>query len=128
MNSLSMAGDLDLSGVASISADNAVLDGSGMPNSSALYFQGGSQVNGGLGLVFGDGLRCAGSPVIRLATKTNTGNASSYPESGDQPISVRGSITLPGSRNYQCWYRNAAAFCTTSTFNLTNGLSIVWGA
>ncbi len=24
------------------------------------------------------------------------------------------------------WYRNAAAFCTPSTFNLTNGLSITW--
>jgi len=24
------------------------------------------------------------------------------------------------------WYRNAAAFCTNSTFNLTNGLNVVW--
>jgi hypothetical protein len=27
---------------------------------------------------------------------------------------------------YQLWYRNAAAFCTPSTFNLTNGLDVTW--
>jgi hypothetical protein len=40
---------------------------------------------------------------------------------------VRGLIPLAGgTREYQCWYRNAAAFCTASTFNLTNGLEILW--
>jgi hypothetical protein len=40
---------------------------------------------------------------------------------------VRGAVTTAGSvRNYQVWYRNAAAFCTPSTFNLTNGLSVTW--
>ncbi|MCY2959186.1 MAG: hypothetical protein NTY35_03390 [Planctomycetota bacterium] len=35
--------------------------------------------------------------------------------------------SLCGSRRSdQVWYRNAAAFCTASTFNLTNGLSAVW--
>jgi hypothetical protein len=29
-------------------------------------------------------------------------------------------------RSYQAWYRNAAAFCTPSTFNLTNGYSVTW--
>ncbi len=31
-----------------------------------------------------------------------------------------------GNRTYQTWYRNAAAFCTASTFNLTNGTAIAW--
>jgi hypothetical protein len=30
------------------------------------------------------------------------------------------------TRYYQVWYRNSAPFCTTATFNLTNGYSIVW--
>ena len=30
------------------------------------------------------------------------------------------------SRTYQVWYRNAAAFCTAATFNLTNGLTAIW--
>ena len=31
-----------------------------------------------------------------------------------------------GVRNYQAWYRNAAVFCSVSTFNLTNGYSVTW--
>jgi hypothetical protein len=40
---------------------------------------------------------------------------------------VRGLVAAPGTRTYQVWYRNAAAFCTSSTFNLSNGLQIAWG-
>jgi hypothetical protein len=32
-----------------------------------------------------------------------------------------------GTREYQGWYRNGAAFCTAQPFNLTNGLEIAWG-
>jgi len=116
-------GNLGASGVASVSADSVVLTGSGMPNATCLYFQGTTQIS----VVFGDGLRCVGGTVIRLGTKTNVAGSSSYPTGGDQSVSVRGVIPPAGGiRNYQCWYRNAAAFCTPSTFNLTNGVSIPW--
>jgi hypothetical protein len=36
-------------------------------------------------------------------------------------------VTAAGTRTYQVWYRNAAAFCTASTFNLTNGWRTTWG-
>ena len=114
------------SGVASIANDTVALQGSGMPNSSALYFQGSSQSGAGLGVAFGDGLRCAAGTVIRLGTKTNAGGDSQYPTGADQSVSVRGAVTAGATRNYQVWYRNAAAFCTASTFNLTNGYSITW--
>ncbi|MBL8861061.1 MAG: hypothetical protein JNK02_03535 [Planctomycetes bacterium] len=114
------------SGVASISADTLVLTGTGMPNSSALYFQGTSQAGGGLGVVFGDGLRCAGGSIIRLGTKNNVAGTSQYPAVGDTSISVRGLNVAGNVRTYQCWYRNAAAFCTPDTFNLTNGLQTTW--
>jgi len=29
-------------------------------------------------------------------------------------------------RRYQVWFRDAAAFCTASTFNLSNGLEASW--
>jgi hypothetical protein len=29
-------------------------------------------------------------------------------------------------RAYQLWYRDAASFCTASTFNLTNAVEIAW--
>lgn len=119
--------NLGWSGVPAVSHDNFVLHGTQMPNSSALYFQGTGQQSGGQGSVFGDGLRCASGSVIRLATKLNSGATSRYPDVGDPSISVRGSIpSVGGNRTYQVWYRNAAAFCTPSTFNLTNGLTVTW--
>ncbi|MCY2958562.1 MAG: hypothetical protein NTY35_00190, partial [Planctomycetota bacterium] len=112
-NSVNAAGaNLGTLGTPSISADTFVLSGSGMPNSSALYFQGTSQANAGAGTVFGDGLRCAAGSVIRLGTKTNA--------------AVKGANVAGNVRTYQCWYRNAAAFCTVDTFNLTNGVQATW--
>jgi hypothetical protein len=125
LNSLGNGAALAASGNASISADTLSLDGSGMPNSSALYFQGTMRVAAGAGAAFGDGLRCAGGTVIRLGTKTNVNGSSSYP-SGSTPISVKGADAAGNVRQYQCWYRNAAAFCTPSTFNLTNGVEVTW--
>ncbi len=126
LSSLGTGGKLVGAGSASIAADSVVLSGSGMPNSSALYFQGTTQFGGGAGAVFGDGLRCAGGVVIRLKTVANVGGASQYPQAGDPSVSVRGLVTMPGTRTYQIWYRNAADFCTPSTFNLSNGLEITW--
>ncbi len=112
-------------GTSSIANDTLSLNGSGMPNSSALYFQGTTLISSGAGSTFGDGLRCAGGAVIRLGTKTNVGGSSSYP-GGSTPISIKGANTAGNTRTYQCWYRNAAAFCNPETFNLTNGGSVVW--
>jgi hypothetical protein len=99
-----------------------------MPNSSALYFQGTTQTLGGLGTMFGDGLRCAGGSIVRLKTVTNAAGSSQFPGAGDPHVSVKGMIAAPGTRTYQVWYRNAAAYCTPSTFNLTNGAEVAWSS
>ncbi len=125
-NSLGFAGKLTALGGASIAGDTLVLRGSGMPNSSALYFQGTTQQNGGAGVVFGDGLRCVGGNVLRLGIRTNAANGSSLPSNGSPPLSIAGNVASPTTVHYQVWYRNSAAFCSASTFNLTNGLSVVW--
>jgi hypothetical protein len=118
---------LSATGLASLVSDALVLSGTGMPStSSALYFQGTTQQAGGNGVAFGDGLRCAGGAVIRLKSVVNASGASRFPGTGDASVSVRGNVIAPGTRTYQVWYRNAAAFCTPSTFNLTNGLSVTW--
>jgi hypothetical protein len=39
---------------------------------------------------------------------------------------VQAPITAAGQRMYQIWYRDAANFCTTANFNLTNALVINW--
>jgi hypothetical protein len=79
-----------------------------------------------MGAVFGDGLRCAGGTAVRLKTTTNVGGGSQYPQAGDPSVSTKGAVTAPGTRTYQVWYRNSAAFCTPSTFNLTNGVEVAW--
>jgi hypothetical protein len=122
LSSLGIGALLAGSGNPSITNDNFVLSGSGMPNSSALYFQGTTQVSS----VFGDGLRCAGGAVIRLGTKINAGGASQYPQGADPDISVAGGNSVGSIRTYQVWYRNAAAFCTPSGFNLSNGVQAIW--
>jgi len=117
---------LQATGLPSLSADTLQLSGANMPDSTALYFQGTAQQSGGVGVVFGDGLRCAAGTVVRLGTKLNVAGSSSYPTGSEVAVSVRGLVTAPGSRAYQVWYRNAAAFCSASTFNLTNGWWLVW--
>ncbi len=123
-NSIFAAGaNLAATGNTQVSADTVLLSGTNMPNGTVLYFQGTTQVSA----VFGDGLRCVAGAVIRLGIKVNVANASAYPTGADLPVSVKGMIPAAGgTRFYQGWYRNGAAFCTPSTFNLTNGLAITW--
>lgn len=128
-NSTGTAARLLASGTPDVSSDTLSLQGSGMPpNSTCLYFQGTNKQSSGLGAAFGDGLRCVAGTVIRLGTKTNNANGdSSYPTGLDPDVSVKGNLPgAGGTRYYQCWYRNAAFFCTASTFNLSNGYEVIW--
>jgi hypothetical protein len=127
LSSLGTGGKLTATGTASLASDSVSLNGTQMPSSSALYFQGTTQLATGAGVPFGDGLRCAGGTIIRLKTVTNIAGASKYPLVGEATVSSKGMVTAVGTRTYQVWYRNAAAFCTVSTFNLTNGLEVSWG-
>ena len=99
------------------------------PGSTAIFLQGTASASGGAGTVFGDGLLCLGGSMVRLGTKHNsTSGASGYgPALGDPPVSVRGHVPAAGgTRFYQIDYRDSASFCTPSTFNLSNGLRVVW--
>ena len=126
LSSLAVGATLRGQGNASMASDSFALVGAGMPNSNALYFQGTTRLAAGAGAVFGDGLRCAGGTIIRLGTKLNAAGTSQYPAAGDLPVSVRGLVSAGAVRTYQAWYRNAAAFCSASTFNLTNGVEATW--
>jgi hypothetical protein len=124
-----LGGRLGSTGNARITADTFTLQADGLPaTTSALFFQGTTQTAGGAGAIFGDGLRCASGTVVRLGTKVASGGVVSYPSSGsDADVSVKGAVPATGAvRFYQAWYRNSAAFCTASTFNLTNGLRVQW--
>jgi hypothetical protein len=127
-NSTGNAGHLTASGGSSVSVDTVVLHASGMGATvTSLFFQGTAQDNGGAGIVVADGLGCVGGTAKRLGAKINVGGASSYPQAGDTPISIKGQIpAIGGTYYYQTWYRDPANFCTSSTFNLTNGVAVTW--
>jgi hypothetical protein len=126
--SFSPAGsELGATGVARVSADTFVLSANGLSPSVVTFFQGTQQAAGGRGLLFGDGLRCAAGSVVRLKSVLASGGAAQFPAPGDPSVSVAGLMPAGGGfRTYQVWYRNAADFCTTSTFNLSNGLMVTW--
>lgn len=126
MNSLGLGGRLTAGGTASVANDSLVLSALDMPSSTALYLQGSARENGGAGNLLGDGLLCVGGSLVRVGSKINAGGSSLYPLPGDASISVRGGVTAGDVRSYQVWYRNAATWCTSATFNLTNGYEVVW--
>jgi len=127
-NSANAAGArLSPTGNADISADTVLLTALGMPaNVTCTYFQGTSaNLNG---TVFGDGLRCAVGSTLRLRTENATASGTSdFPTGAEGDLSDAGFVPAGGGRRYyQLMYRNSALFCTTATFNTTNGVDILW--
>jgi hypothetical protein len=116
------------SGIPSLTNDTLVLTGSSQPPGTlGLFFQGTAQGGGGSGLAFGDGLLCVGGTITRLGVKAAPAGTSSYPTVGDPTVSAQGVVlSAPTTRTYQLWYRDAVAFCSASTFNLTNGTQVQW--
>ncbi len=96
------------------------------PNNSGLFFQGSLRVNGGAGVPFGDGLRCAGGQVVRLqvtfADETGTSMTSI-------PIAAKGGVSPGDFRWYQYWYRTTVdppCGPGINDFNTSNSILIVW--
>ncbi len=105
--------------------DIALVADSMTTSGSALFFQGTANA---AGAVFGDGLRCASSPTVRLCTRQNVAGGAQVPVAGEPTLSSLGGTT-PGSgvvRAYQVWFRVSASFCTSAAFNTTNALRVHW--
>jgi hypothetical protein len=114
---------LEAEGSASLSAGDLVLLGSDLrPSQPGLYFQGDAAVDGGDGAPFGDGLRCAGTNVVRLEVRTaDAGGASST----TVDLGLEGGAAPGDTRFYQLWTRDPGGPCG-SGFNTTNGLRVEW--
>lgn len=127
-SAMASGGGLSAAGEADVSDDTLVLTASGMPATApVLFFQGTTLTGLGAGVVFGDGLRCTGGTVIRLAVRTASGGTASYGAGADPNVSVAGLVPAAGGLRYlQAWYRDSGNFCTPSTFNLTNALRVQW--
>jgi FG-GAP-like repeat len=72
-------------------------------------------------VVFGDGLRCIGVPLVRLGATAAVGGTSTH-------TFGHGTMAGAGSRYYQIWYRSQpASYCDPlSSFNLSNGRVLIW--
>jgi hypothetical protein len=115
---------LTSSGVASTSADSLVLTCTEVTG-PGLFFQ----ANGLIAPIsFGDGQLCAAIGIIRMGVVFPTGSTASYPGGlTPAPISVAGGPINPtDTKHYQCWYRDVPVFCTTATYNTSNGVSVTW--
>ena len=124
LNSLGLAGKLHASGFASIGCESLSLAGSDMRDGVAIYLQGNATI---APVFFGDGLRCAGGNLVRLAVVTNSGGASQIPAAGGPPISVAGGLVTLQTYVYQAYYRDPEpTHCPTNTFNATNAVSVHW--
>ncbi len=117
-----------LSTAGTTSPDTLQLTANELPNGAVptIFLKGDAAIAGGV--PFGDGLRCIGGQLIRLGSVATGGGAALYPPPGGPLLSDRGQTPV-GSGSvgwYQAVYRNAASFCTPSTFNITNGVRVVW--
>jgi len=126
VNSVGTVGRLVADGNPSLATDTVVLSASGLTNSNVLFFQGTTAIAGGSGASFGDGLRCVGGAITRLAVQSASAGLASYPSAGDESVSLRGNVLGIGTRTYQAWYRSSQNFCTPATFNLTNAARATW--
>jgi predicted RNA-binding protein len=131
-NSTGPGGRLTASGDPSLSNDTIVLAAANLVSGQpCLFFSGANQVNGGAGITFGDGLRCAGSEAVRIEVTTadSSGNAATSVE-----VSTNGQAyghTIDGGEtvNYQGWYRDDVAVSPCgNSFNTTNGYTLVWSS
>ena len=88
---------------------------SGNPTSIVLR---GTKLDPAGSVVFGDGLRCVGTPVVRLAATF---------AAGGQATHAFGHGAGPGIFYYQAWFRNTPAmYCTPDAFNLSSGVALRW--
>ncbi len=115
-------------GAPSVSADTIVLQASRVvANTSALFAQSATAPTTATAPVFGDGVRCLSGTITRLATRQASGTSVQLGVPGDPKISVIGVLPQAGgTRFYEIFYRNAAPFCSLSTFNSSNSIRIVW--
>jgi hypothetical protein len=132
-NSASTSGAL-LAHSGTTSPDTLSLISSAEPSSSLSIFLQGDSLRPAPRL-FGDGILCLGGQLRRMYLANAVAGTVQAPGPGDLSITQRsaalGDPIAPGSvRNYQVWYRDrVASFCTQSagsTFNISNGLRVVW--
>lgn len=123
-NSTTAGGTLAGAGVASFAGDTVVLTANNvLPSQPGLFFQGDMVLGGGNGIVFGDGLRCAGMNVVRLGVMNPDANGDATWGPG---LAVMGGWTSGDIRRFQTWYRDPTGSPCGTGFNLSHGMEVTF--
>lgn len=113
-------------GTPSVTGDTVVLTSTGVQaNQPGIFFRADNATNGGAGIAFGDGLRCAGGNVVRFPVVVATAGGVVT-----STAALGAGLTASDIRRYQYWYRNPflGGACGGNNFNLSSGFEITWGA
>jgi hypothetical protein len=106
----------------SVVADDLGFDAFNMvPTQPALLFSGDNAVNGGAGVPFGDGLRCAGMNVKRLGVRVPDATGFAHWGPG---LAASGAWNPGDTKHFQTWYRDPSGSPCGSGFNLSHGISV----
>ena len=110
-------------GSPSVSNDTLVLTASHLePSNAGLYFQANNDRSPGV--LWGDGLSCAGGALKRLQLRFADPTGTSATTIG---ISAKAGNISPGdTKYYQIWYRDPAGSPCGHDFNSSNGYAITW--
>jgi len=113
-------------GTPSLTGDQLVLSTTGLePNQAGLYFQANNDLSPGL--VWGDGLRCAGGQLKRLGVVVS--DATGYSDTSGYPLPIShlaGNVLAGDTKYYQCWYSNPSGSPCATGFNSSNGYAVTW--
>lgn len=123
-NSTGAGASLAGTGSASIALDNLVLHAAGTaPQRAALALRASQALNGGAGLSFGDGLRCAGFGLVRLGVRITdaAGGATWGPG-----LASQAGLSAGQTSRFQVYYRDPVASPCGTGFNLTNALEVTF--
>jgi hypothetical protein len=120
-NSVGSGASCSATGSTSIGMADLVLHSAGLPQGQfGVYFYGPNQVS----VPFGNGTRCVGGTLVRLAP-INSGSLGSVSQPIDNSqLPALGQLSVGATRNFQFWYRDPAG--GGSAFNLSSALSVTF--
>jgi len=115
------------SGTCVVSDADFQLQASPVPNEPGIFFYSAGRANGGLGVPFGNGLRCVGGPldpIQRMGASTASNGVLSWSVELTSPPAASGQITAGTTWHFQGWFRDPGQ--GPAFFDLSDGLSVTF--
>ena len=120
LNSTGAGAVIAATGTSSVAANDVVLAAEPVPDQPGIFFYGPTQVQ----QPFGNGFRCVGGTVGRLAVELGVANRITHALDNTQPPNASTVIAAGSTWNFQAWYRDPAA--GGASFNLSDGLELTF--